>query len=84
MNTLITRLALYQLQHKNQIVDAHAPEKNKNSEDIICTCKVEWWTIIMLSIHMLGVTTFLKMNAKKLEYVRGTYTPTLPIWCYLC
>ena len=58
LKTLITLLALYQLQHKSQIFNALTPEKNWISEDIICTYKLEWWTKIMLLISVLGVAGF--------------------------
>ena len=71
LKCLITRLALYQLQPKNQIVDALAPEKSQNSVDIICTRKLEWLTILMLSISMQGVITFLYMKAMKVRIYKG-------------
>ena len=79
LKTLITILALYQLQTKNQMVDALASERNKNRKGIICACKLEWWTIHMQSVSMLGIIIFLYMNAKKVSIYKGMYTPMLTV-----
>ena len=71
MKNLITRLALYQLQPKGQIVDALATKRNRSSEDITCICKLEWWTTVLLIISLLGVTGCLILKVKNLMICKG-------------
>ena len=72
LKTLNTRLALEQLQSKKQILDAFASKRNKIGEDIICTCKLEWWTIIRLSISIYAESNqILIMKAKKVRIYKG-------------
>ena len=71
-------MTFYQLCPKNQIVEALTQEKSKSNEDIICASKLEWWTIDMLIISLLGVTEFLIMRTQNI--VRGIYTVMHPYW----
>ena len=52
LRTLLNELALQQLQYKTQVADALFPGKDQISDNIVCTCKLEWWTIVMLLISL--------------------------------
>ena len=36
-----------------------------------CTCKIQWYTIFMLSLSILGIIIFIILNARKLKLFRG-------------
>ena len=40
-------------------------------QDIEFTCKIEWYTIIMLSLSFLGIVTFIVLKDRKLKLFRG-------------
>ena len=39
--------------------------------DVECTCKIQWYTIFILSIAALGIIIFIILNARKLKLFRG-------------
>ena len=39
--------------------------------DIECTCKIQWYTIFMLSLSILGIIIFIIPNTRKLKVFRG-------------
>ena len=39
--------------------------------DIECTSKIQWYTIVMYSIAVLGIIIFIVLNARKLKLFRG-------------
>ena len=41
------------------------------THDIECTCKIQWYTIFMLSLSILGIVIFIIINARKLKLFRG-------------
>ena len=41
------------------------------SKDIVCTCKLELWTLLMLLISVLGVIGFSILKAKKVRISKG-------------
>ena len=43
--------------------------------DIECICKIQWSTIFMLSLSILGIVAFIVINAKKLKQFRGHLFP---------
>ena len=43
--------------------------------DIECTCKIQWYTICILSISILGILIFVTLNARKLKLFRGHLFP---------
>ena len=73
LKTFITGLALHQLFFRSQLVDNLIPEKNQISEDIVCTCKLECWTTVMLFISILGITGFWILKAKKTSDLQGIF-----------
>ena len=40
-------------------------------DDIKCTCKIQWYTIYVLIISILGIVVFIILNASKLKLFRG-------------
>ena len=40
-------------------------------QDIECTCKIQWYTICMLGLSLLGLVIFIILNTRKLKVVRG-------------
>ena len=54
---------VYQFQHKKEHVSI--------MHDIECTCKIQWYTIFMLSLSILGLIAFIILNARKLKLFRG-------------
>ena len=39
--------------------------------DIECTCKIQWYTICMISLSILGIRIFIILNGRKLKCFRG-------------
>ena len=39
--------------------------------DIECTCKIQWYTICMLSVSILGIVIFIILSARKVKVFRG-------------
>ena len=39
--------------------------------DIECTCRIQWYTICMLIISILGIVVFIFLNARRLKLFRG-------------
>ena len=43
--------------------------------NVECTCKIQWYTIFMLSLAVLGMMIFIILNARKLKLFRGHLFP---------
>ena len=41
------------------------------AQDIECTCKIQWYTILMLSLSTLGLVIFVILKSRKLKLIRG-------------
>ena len=39
--------------------------------DIECTCKIQWYTIFILSLLILGIIIFIILNSRKLKLFKG-------------
>ena len=39
--------------------------------DVECTCKIQWYTIFMLCLSILGIIIFIILNARKFKLFRG-------------
>ena len=79
LKTLITRLDLHQMYDKRSLVDTLVSEKNQIGEDIVCTCKLEWGTTVMLLLSTLGVTGSFSLKDKKFGICKGIYDLMLPV-----
>ena len=40
-------------------------------KDIECTCTMQWYTILMLSLSILGLVIFIILKSRKLKLLRG-------------
>ena len=40
-------------------------------QDVECTCKIQWYTIFMLRLAVLGIIIFIILNTRKLKLFRG-------------
>ena len=68
LKSLVTSLALQQLGE----VDAVTKQEHVSTiHDIECTCKIQWYTICMLSLSILGIVVFIILNTRKLKMFRG-------------
>ena len=41
------------------------------AQDIECTCKIQWCTILMLCLSILGLVIFVILKSRKLKLFRG-------------
>ena len=68
LKTLVTTLALQQIKE----VGAVAKQENVTiAQDIECTCKIQWHTILMLTLSIWGLAIFVILKSKKLTLFRG-------------
>ena len=52
--------------------------------NIECTCKIQWYTIVMLSLAVLGIMIFIILNARKLKLFRGhLFSNTIKIMLFI-
>ena len=68
LKSLVTSLAL------QQIKDVGVVAKWENisiTKDIECTCKIQWYTILMLGLSILGLLIFVVLKSTKLRLFRG-------------
>ena len=68
LKSLVTSLALQQIKEVGMVAKQ---EHVSIAQDIECTCKIQWYTIIMLSLSILGILIFIIINARKLKLFRG-------------
>ena len=67
LKSLVTSLALQKLGE----VDAVTKQEHVSVvHDIECTCKIQWYTICMLIISILGIVIFVILNTRKLKLFR--------------
>ena len=45
-------------------------------QDIECTCKIQWYTIIMLTLSILGIVFFIFLKLRNLKLFRGHLSQT--------
>ena len=66
LKTLVASLAL---QQKKEVGAVTKPEDI--TLYIECTCKIQWYTILMLSFSILGLVLFIILKSRKLKLCRG-------------
>ena len=44
---------------------------NTKAQEIECPCKIQWYTILILSLSILGLVIFIILKSKKLQLFRG-------------
>ena len=67
LKSLVTSLALQPFRKVNAITKQ---EHVSIMHDIECTCKIQWYTICMLIISILGIIVFVILNVRKLKVFR--------------
>ena len=68
LESLVSSLAL------QQIIEVGMVAKQEHvsiTHDIQCTCKIQWYTIFILSLSILGIIIFIILNDRKLKLFRG-------------
>ena len=65
LKTLVTSLALQQIKEVGVVTT------QETLQYIECTCKIQWYTILMLGILLLGLTHFIITKLRKLKLFRG-------------
>ena len=67
LKSWVTSLALQQIRE----VGAVAKQEHVSiMHDIECTCKIQWYTIFMISLSILGIMIFIALNTRKLKLFR--------------
>ena len=67
LKSLVTILALQQIKEVCMVAkEEHVPI----AHDMECTSKIQWYTIFMLSLSILGIVIFIILNARTLKLVR--------------
>ena len=67
LKTLIASLALQQIKE----VGVVATQEIRPVQSIECTCKIQWYTILMLGISIIGLALFVIIKSRKLKQFRG-------------
>ena len=65
LKTLVTSLALQQIKEVGVVT-----KQEGISPNIEYTCKIQWYTILMLSFSILGLVLFVIMKSRKLKLCR--------------
>ena len=71
LNTLVTSLALQKIKEVGMVAKQ---EHVSIEQDIKCSCKNQWYTILMLSLLIFGLVIFVGLKSRKLTLsaLRGT------------
>ena len=73
LKSSVISLALQQIR---EVGTAAKQEHVSIMHDVECTCKIQWYTIFMLSLAVLGIIIFIILNARKLKLFRDTCSQT--------
>ena len=68
LKSLVTSLALQQIKEVGVVAKQ---ESVTFAQNIKCTCKIQWYTILMLSLSILGLVLFVILKSRKLKLFRG-------------
>ena len=68
LKTLVASLALQQIKEVGAVTKQEGITLTSNIE---CTCKLQWYNIIMLSFSVLGLVLFVIFKSRKLKLCRG-------------
>ena len=72
LKSLVTSLVLQQLKEVDVVTKQ---EHISTLYDIEYTCKIQWYTIFMLSVSILGKVVFIILNARRLKLFGGHCFP---------
>ena len=67
LKSLITSLASQQIKEISMVTKQ---EYVTSAQDIECTCKIQWYTILMLSLSILGLVIVIILKSRKLRLFR--------------
>ena len=65
--SLVDSLALHQIKKVGMVAKQ---EHVSIAQDIECTCKIQWYTIIMLSLSILAIVIFIILKLRNLKLFR--------------
>ena len=65
LKTLVASLAFQQIKEEGAIAT------QEPSQYIECTCKIQWYTMLMLVVSILGLILFVIIKSRKLKLFRG-------------
>ena len=68
LKSLVASLALQQIKELGMVAKL---EHVSIVQDIECTCKIQWYAILMLSLLILGIVIFIILNSKNIKLFRG-------------
>ena len=68
LKSLVTSLTLQQIKEVGMVAKQ---EYVSIVQDIECTCKIQWYTIFMLSLSISGIPIFIITKSRKLKLFRG-------------
>ena len=68
LKTLVTSLAVQQIKEVGVVAKQ---ESVTLVQDIECTCKIQWYTIFMFSLSILGLVFFVILKRRKLKLFRA-------------
>ena len=67
-NSLFDNYTLQQIKEVGMVANQ---EHVSIAQDIECTCEIQWYTIFMPGLSILGIVIFIILNARKLKLFRG-------------
>ena len=68
LKSLVNSLTLQQIKEVGMVA---TQEHVSIAQNIECTCKIQWYMIIMLSFSISDIQFFLIINTRKLKLFRG-------------
>ena len=69
LKTVVTSLALQQIKHIGRVAKH---EHISMAQDIECTCKIQWYIILMLGFSIFGLVVFVILKSRKLKFSQDT------------
>ena len=81
LKLLVASLALQQIKEVGMVAKQ---EHVSIEQDIECTRRIQWYTIIMLTISILGIIIFVILKLKNLKLLRGhLFSNTVKIMLFI-
>ena len=69
LKTLLASIALQQIKMTNAVLD------QDRINDVYCICKIQWYTIVMLLLILLGIILLLPQRLENCVYLEDTCSP---------
>ena len=78
---LVTSLALQQIKEVSTVAKQ---EHVSIAQDIKCTCKIQWYTILMLSLSIISLVIFIILKSRKLKlFTEYLFSNTVKIMLFI-